>query len=50
MPDYAMIARACGAHGRTVEDPAEVPTALREALETVRAGQAAVLDVRLGRD
>ncbi len=50
MPDYAMIARACGAHGRTVEDPAELLPALREALERVRAGQAAVLDVRLGRD
>ena len=50
MPDYAMIARACGAYGRTVEDPAEVLPALKEALARVRAGQAAVLDVRLGRD
>ena len=50
MPDYAMIARACGAHGRTVDDPAEVQPALQEALARVRAGQAAVLDVRLGRD
>ena len=49
MPDYAMIARACGAYGRTVEDPAEMLPALREALGRVRAGQAAVLDVRLGR-
>jgi acetolactate synthase-1/2/3 large subunit len=50
MPDYAMIARACGAYGRTVEDPAEVLPALQEALAAVRAGQAAVLDVRLGRE
>ncbi len=48
--DYAMLARACGAHGQTVEDPAEVLPALREALARVRAGQAAVLDVRLGKD
>jgi acetolactate synthase-1/2/3 large subunit len=50
MPDYAMIARACGAHGRTVDDPADVLPALKEALAAVRAGQAAVLDVRLGRN
>jgi len=50
MPDYGMIARACGAYGRTVEDPADVLPALREALARVRAGQAAVLDVRLAAD
>lgn len=50
MPDYAMIARACGAYGRTVDDPADVLPALQEGLARVRAGQAAVLDVRLGRD
>ncbi len=50
MPNYALIARACGAYGRTVEDPSEVLPALSEALARVRAGQAAVLDVRLGRD
>jgi acetolactate synthase-1/2/3 large subunit len=49
MPDYAMIARGCGAYGRTVEDPAEVPEALNEALSRVRAGQTAVLDVKLGK-
>ena len=50
MPDYAMIARACGAYGRTVEDPGEVMAALEEALGAVRDGRAAVLDVRLGRE
>jgi len=50
MPDYAMIARACRASGRTVEDPSEVLPTLEEALGTVRAGRAAVLDVRLGRE
>jgi len=49
MPDYAAIAGACGAYGRTVEEPADVLPALREALARVRAGQVAVLDVRLGR-
>jgi len=49
MPDYAAIAGACGAYGRTVDDPSEVLPALKEALARVRAGQAAVLDVRLGR-
>ena len=49
MPDHAMIARARGPYGQTVEDPAQVLPALKEALARVRAGQAAVLDVRLGR-
>jgi acetolactate synthase-1/2/3 large subunit len=46
-PDYALIARANNAYGRTVTDPADVPEALRECLAVVRGGQAAVLDVRL---
>lgn len=46
-PDYAAIARACFAHGRMVEDPSEVLPALREALEQVRNGKPAVIDVRL---
>jgi len=50
MPDYATIARASGAYGRTVEDPAEVIPARHEAMEKVQAGRTAVLDVRLGRD
>jgi acetolactate synthase-1/2/3 large subunit len=50
MLDYALIARACGAYGQTVKGPAEVLPALKEALARVRTGQAAVLDVRLGRD
>ncbi|MBN1161244.1 MAG: thiamine pyrophosphate-requiring protein [Dehalococcoidales bacterium] len=46
-PDYTMIARANNAYGRMVEDPAEVPRALKECLDIVRGGQTAVLDVRL---
>jgi acetolactate synthase-1/2/3 large subunit len=46
-PDYALTARACGAYGKVVLDPAEVRPSLKEALEQVRLGKAAVLDVRL---
>ncbi len=46
-PDYATIARACNAYGRTVEEPADVPAALKDCLAMVRDGTLAVLDVRL---
>jgi acetolactate synthase-1/2/3 large subunit len=46
-PDYTLIAQANGAYGRTVKDPAELPEALKECLVKVRAGRAAVLDVRI---
>jgi len=46
-PDYAKIAQACNAFGRTVEDPADINPALKEGLEQVRSGQPAVLDIRL---
>ncbi len=46
-PDYAGIARSCGAYGRTVEDPANVIPALKKGLAHVRKGRAAVLDIRL---
>ncbi len=49
-PDYALIAQACGAYGRTVEDPSDVMPALREALEQVRLGRLAVLDVKIERE
>lgn len=48
-PDYALIAQACGAYGRMVEDPADILPALREALDQVRLGKLAVLDVRIER-
>lgn len=44
-PDYAAIARACGAHGERVEDPAKLEPALRRARERNRAGQAALIEV-----
>jgi acetolactate synthase I/II/III large subunit len=46
-PDYVLIAKANNAYGRRVEDPAELPKALKDCLAKVRAGQAAVLDVRI---
>jgi len=48
-PDYGAVAEACGAYGRLVEDSADIPPALREALDQVRGGRTAVLDVRIGR-
>jgi acetolactate synthase-1/2/3 large subunit len=44
-PDYALLARACHAHGERVEDPDELPAALERALHAVRAGTSAVVDV-----
>jgi acetolactate synthase-1/2/3 large subunit len=49
-PDYAMIAQGAGAFGRTVTKPEEVKPALREALDAVRSGKPAVLDVHLLRE
>ena len=46
-PDYAMVAQACSAYGRTVEDPADVRPSLKEALDHVQNGRPAVLDFRL---
>jgi len=46
-PDYAMVAQSCNAYGRTVEDPSDVIPSLRKALEQIRNGKPAVLDVRL---
>lgn len=46
-PDYALIARACGAYGRTVNGPDEVMEALKEGFKEVDGGRCAVLDIRL---
>jgi acetolactate synthase-1/2/3 large subunit len=46
-PDYSLIARANNAYGRMVDDPADVPQALKDGLAAVRSGQAAVLDVKI---
>jgi len=44
-PDYATIARACGCYGEKVQHPEDIHGALKRALEEVRAGNPAVLDV-----
>ncbi|OFW03462.1 MAG: hypothetical protein A3I61_16855 [Acidobacteria bacterium RIFCSPLOWO2_02_FULL_68_18] len=43
-PNFAGIARAMDAYGEKVTDPAEMPNALRRALDAVKGGQAALLD------
>jgi acetolactate synthase-1/2/3 large subunit len=45
--DFSMVAKSCGAFGEKVESPAELPGALRRALQAVHSGQGAVLDVAL---
>jgi acetolactate synthase-1/2/3 large subunit len=44
-PDYAAIAAACHAYGRTVKDPDEVLPTLKDCLKEVKNGRPAVLDV-----
>ena len=46
-PDYAALARACRAHGETVDEPSQLRGALERAIVAVDAGQAAVVDVRV---
>ena len=48
-PDYAMIAQGAGAYGRTVKQSEDVLPSLRAALDAVRSGKPAVLDVHLPR-
>lgn len=48
--DLAKIAEAAGgAFAQTVSDPEALPLALREAMETVKTGHSAVVDVRIGK-
>ncbi len=46
-PDYALIATACGAQGKTVTEPDELKPALVSALDEVRRGQPVVVNVLL---
>jgi acetolactate synthase-1/2/3 large subunit len=46
-PNYALVAQACGAYGQVVEDPSQLQQFLRSALEQVRRGKPAVLDIRI---
>jgi acetolactate synthase I/II/III large subunit len=46
-PDFATIAKGCNAHGQKVEEPSELMPALKTAIEQVRQGIPAVLDVKI---
>ena len=45
--DLAAVARACHAHGETVDDRGELVPALLRGLKALEAGQPAVIDVRI---
>jgi acetolactate synthase-1/2/3 large subunit len=44
-PLYSRVAQAMGLWARTVEDPASLPSVLREALSEVRRGRSALVDI-----
>jgi acetolactate synthase-1/2/3 large subunit len=44
-PDFEKMADTCGGYGEKVEDPAELPKALKRALDKVRSGTPALLNV-----
>jgi acetolactate synthase-1/2/3 large subunit len=46
-PDFALVAQSCRAYGQRVDDPSDLLPALKNAVNQVRKGTAAVLDVRL---
>jgi acetolactate synthase-1/2/3 large subunit len=46
-PDYALLARAYGGHGETVENPGEVRAALTRGLDAVARGQFALISFLL---
>jgi acetolactate synthase-1/2/3 large subunit len=48
-PEYGLVAKACGGYGRTVDDPDDVPHALKEAMNHLSQGKPAVVDVRLAK-
>ena len=45
--DFAMIARAAGAHGELLSDPADADAAIARCLEAVRAGRSAILHAKV---
>ncbi len=44
-PAFEKVQESCGGYGESVEDPAKLPAALKRALEKVRAGIPALLNV-----
>lgn len=48
-PDYAAVARACGADGASVADPSALPAALAQAISFVKEkGRTALIDIQIG--
>jgi acetolactate synthase I/II/III large subunit len=45
LPAFEMVCQAAGGYGERVENPAELPAALKRALEAVEGGQQALLNV-----
>jgi len=46
-PEFSKVAEASGAFARKIEDPADLPGAIRDALNAVANGRQALLDVRV---
>jgi acetolactate synthase-1/2/3 large subunit len=49
-PDFAAVARACHAHGESVDDRAGLVPALQRALKALESGTSAVVDVHIAAD
>lgn len=49
-PDFAAVARACHAHGETVDEREDLVPALQRALKALEAGRSAVVDVHIARN
>ncbi|HEY8485969.1 MAG TPA: thiamine pyrophosphate-binding protein [Limnochordales bacterium] len=48
-PDFAAVARACGAHGYTASNPAELESALRAVLPALARGEVGVVEAAVQR-
>ncbi len=46
-PEFSLVAQASGAFARRIDDPDELPEALRQSFAAVAEGQQALLDVRM---
>lgn len=47
--DFALIARAAGAHGESLSDPADADAAIARCLDAVRSGRSAILHAKVTR-
>jgi acetolactate synthase-1/2/3 large subunit len=44
-PDYEKVIATCGGHGERVENPADLPDAIKRGLDAVRSGTPALVNV-----